>query len=286
MTSENFKITCGGCGETYETRIRGNTSRHACGHEQYVWKNPALKDAPAQTLDCAACGHKWETRAKAGNVTRCPSCKHARRVPTPPAAPEPVPVVSVPPPAVSAPAPALVRPVPVDVRPPTEPVRPPAMPAPIVSAPARPAPVTLPATGRPALPPADSSGWLGQVANMLARISSPAGTVWPAGWLPDASVLDRAAGGVESRPPRPTAPLPIDPAAVDRALASFMLTREPDWPAGSCPLGSCGELVTTRLDFGPTARLDVCDRHAARVAAAAVRLDRTAPIASAIFTRP
>jgi len=32
-------------------------------------------------IGCAACGHTWHTRAKAGSTLRCPSCGYARRVP-------------------------------------------------------------------------------------------------------------------------------------------------------------------------------------------------------------
>lgn len=273
MTSENTEITCGGCGITYETRIRGNTSRHACGHEQYVWKNPADAEKPAQEITCAGCGKTWESRAKTGVTIRCPHCKKTRKMPaislTAPAEPRT---------AAPAPMPAPVRPLPVVARPTSEPVRPPKVNPPPAPVPVRPTPTVAPPTVRqpapaPALP-------IGTGPGMALAIGALFGAVFPPKHTP--SIFDKiATDGVESRPPR-SGPVVVDQAATDRALASLMLTREPDWPAGSCSLGSCGMPVRHRVTWGPTARLDVCDQHRARIIAAARRLQRTEPTITAL----
>lgn len=261
-------VVCGGCGETYETRVRGNTSRHACGHAQYIPKTGDETADASQNLECAGCGHHWETRAKPGNTTRCPECKRARRVPATP------PATSAPPPVVTEPRPVAVRPAPEPVRAPPETVRVPEPAAPVPPARARRDPFRLDVTERPAPTAPAGVPWASRIAALLSTLAG--GPVRPDAATPDEAhrvFAAVAADGVVSRPGRP---VEVDPAAVDRALASIMLARGPAGP-GECPIGSCRFPIAVRLVWGPSARADVCADHARRVAAAADRLNRTPP---------
>jgi hypothetical protein len=282
-----------GCGQSFTTKISGNTTRHACGHTQYV---PAENNEPRSTIElvCMACGHEWTSKAKPGATVRCPridasgaKCGHARRVPAAterrsaaPVAP-PVPLVE--------PAQAA-RPAPAAVRPPTGTPNP---------APAGPAPRSAPAPARPIVPPvpaaparrteqhrpaaAGAGPWAALRAG-IPGLTAPVARREPNAWE---TVLTAAAGALfagralagstAAAGAGPAAVLPVDPAAVDRALAALILTRDHSAPAGACPVGSCGAPAAVRVQWAPAVRLDVCDRHAERIRAAADRLGRTVP---------
>lgn len=88
------QLVCAGCGGTYATRQRGNTTKHrACGLSRYVpfgqpWEGPppsnrAHRD-PGVWLECGHCLTLWEARAQPRAVVRCPECKRSKRVPTDP----------------------------------------------------------------------------------------------------------------------------------------------------------------------------------------------------------
>lgn len=77
------KIPCHECGYVITTRQSGNTTRcpaerGGCGALVYVPVRPVLSRV---TLSCHHCPTTWETRARAGNVIRCPGCGRPRRVP-------------------------------------------------------------------------------------------------------------------------------------------------------------------------------------------------------------
>lgn len=274
--NEETSHRCKKCRTDFMTTVHGNTTRcPGCGSAQYIPRAPGADiSRPTVELTCSKCAHVWPSTAAAGSTVRCPECHHAKRVPT-------------------AGARTVAAPSSVPAERPSVPVRP--MPTPVraafVSAPPPAAPVRVEPPEPPVIAPAAPrteqtrppmlAGWPG-----LAEAMSAVFGMGGASRLPPAdavTVFDRiAVNGVESRPARARGPLPVDTAAVDRALASLMLTRGPDWPAGSCPLGSCGELVDVRVVWGPDARLDVCDRHASRITAAAIRLARPAPTLTAV----
>lgn len=184
------KVVCPKCGRTITTGQSGNStrcpiSRGGCGTTVYV---PAGQTRPPVTLICRHCRSLWDTRAAAGNMVRCPSCKAPRRVPAAirkepeyapaperrphrPAAPRSTPRPAPAPTPVRRPAPAatpvptlagllrgLTRPAPTTRRPPDPAPAPSEWPPP--APPYRPAPPVgrgIPTPGRVAPAPPDSS---------------------------------------------------------------------------------------------------------------------------------
>lgn len=77
-------VVCDVCGRPVTTRLSGNTTRcpkraGGCGAPITV---PTGSTRPPVAVDCYACGHRWNTRAREGGTVRCPECSHPRRIPT------------------------------------------------------------------------------------------------------------------------------------------------------------------------------------------------------------
>lgn len=222
---------------------------------------------PAIALTCSRCGHGWESRARVGTVLRCPECGHPRRIPAhardatpPPAPPESRSAEPTRPP-------VSVRPVPTDVRTPTEPVR---------STARLPAPALGPRPGSAAAPYVPTPGrapWTDRVRSDPAQDS--AGSTWAQMTLryATAGLLGKAPSGRA----RPTAMPPVDPAALDRALSTSGLTRDPNTAAGACPITGCGRPARVLLMWHPAARLAVCDQCDRKIGALVTRLARSHP---------
>jgi Zn finger protein HypA/HybF involved in hydrogenase expression len=89
------QVVCVGCGKTFRSTLRRNTTRCPhCGEPRYipslpVWEgsgsnskaanHPALGRDPVE-VHCQ-CGHSWLSRAASSQSVRCPKCHHSRRVP-------------------------------------------------------------------------------------------------------------------------------------------------------------------------------------------------------------
>jgi DNA-directed RNA polymerase subunit RPC12/RpoP len=93
--SVSLQLVCRGCGKSFRTTLRGNTTRcphcHAPRHVpiNQDWEGskaspassaPALSRDPVEVA-CGFCGHTWQSWAASGQSVRCPKCHHSRRVP-------------------------------------------------------------------------------------------------------------------------------------------------------------------------------------------------------------